>query len=460
MAGNCATTTGEDRKPLLEEAIKRWPTIFASIHGVYDLTAPLQKWTVPKEAIFIEVADIGDVTYTTIDPLLWELMQNRELFHRLIFTEVRPLPADLQKYEQVLKVLHVYLPGDVIYSRNLLYEDSNEYDSGWAIYRFSPDAGGGGGGGGGEPAIIPFPAAPPRKTGASYVAKMRELGAKGITDAFLQKIKYDRFSVGSGPALKSGRVLPLRGRDVLYTQQRLMIDCKGQYGNTPTIYFISACAALWTNEEDKPSLPDQDGKYATVFQHQREIDIKNYECGIKKLAFQGNSPGTISLSLEQLGRPTLRSTKGPNVSGRGYFASPKNYAPLASVTGPTAENAAILMRGTATRAPPTADFDGPTMLLFEKKRKDDGTYTYDTVMPGGRTTNPEWPRQQAMEFASGNPGVELFTLQRGYDQLPKLVPFSPPCPPDEAGGCAVVGGKRTKKTRRFNRTRKVKRMSR
>jgi hypothetical protein len=100
------------------------------------------------------------------------------------------------------------------------------------------------------------------------------------------------------------------------------------------------------------------------------------------------------------------------------------------------------------------------MLLFEKKRKDDGTYTYDTVMPGGRTTNPEWPRQQAMEFASGNPGVELFTLQRGYDQLPKLVPFSPPCPPDEAGGCAVVGGKRAKKTRRFNRTRKVKRVSR
>ena len=106
------------------------------------------------------------------------------------------------------------------------------------------------------------------------------------------------------------------------------------------------------------------------------------------------------------------------------------------------------------------------MLLFEKKRKDDGTYTYDTVMPGGGSTNPEWPRQQAIEFASGNPGLELYTLQRDYDKLPELVPFRPPCPPGDAGGagCAVVGGKRTKKTRRFKgkskRTRKVKRTKR
>jgi hypothetical protein len=53
-----------------------------------------------------------------------------------------------------------------------------------------------------------------------------------------------------------------------------------------------------------------------------------------------------------------------------------------------------------------------------------------------------------------------------YDKLPELVPFRPPCPPGGAGGegCAVVGGKRTKKTRRFNgkskRTRKVKRTKR
>lgn len=448
MAGadKCDTLVGP-RKDVLKDAINGWPIIFASIHGVYDLRVELQRSIVPGNAIFIEVADIGDVTYTTIDPLLWELIQNRELLRDLIWTIARPLPAELQKYEQVLKVLHVYLPGDEIYSRNLIYEESNEYDSGWSIYRFM--AGGGGGGGGPPATTIPFPAAPSRKTMASYTTKIAQLQAEGITDPFLQKIKYDRFSVGSGPTLKSGKVLPLRGRDTSYSQFRLMEDCNKNYGAVPTIYFISACAALWTNEEDKATFQAQDERYTAVFDHQRKIDIRNYECGIKKLAFQGNSPGTISLSLEQLGRPKLREGKSsrPN-AGSGFFASSIAYGSSVGVTGPTSENAAILARGTATRAPPTTDFDGPTVLLFIKIEQD-GTYIYDTIMPPGGGTNPEWRREHAMEFATRNPGAQLFTIQRGYDQLPKLVPFT-------GGGRA--GGRR--RTRRFKRTRKVKRVSR
>jgi hypothetical protein len=466
--GDCRTTAGVDRKPLLEQAIIQWPTIFASIHGVYDLQEDIEKWEVPPNAIFIEVADIGDVTYTTIDPLLWELIQNRALLHDLIWTIPRPLPAELEKYEQVLKVLHVYLPGDKIYSRKLVYQPDNLYDSGWSIYRFAPP-GGGGGGGGGPPAIIPFPAVPDGKvkTLGSYKATISKLEKQGIADTeFLERIKRDRFSIGPGAELRSGKRVPLPGRDESYTQKRLMEECNGKYGGIPTIYFISACAALWANEDRKATLEDQDKRYTAIFGNQRAIDIQNYKCGIKKLAFQGNSAGTISLPLEQLDRPTLRKAKAPNEAGKAYFAAADQYDPVRGVTGPTATNARVLERGTVTRVPPTADFDGPTMLLFEKKGKDDGTYTYDTVMPGGGSTNPEWPRQQAIEFASGNPGLELYTLQRDYDKLPELVPFGPPCPPGGAGGegCAVVGGKRTKKTRRFNgkskRTRKVKRTKR
>jgi hypothetical protein len=474
----CATPAELDRKPLLEKAIKEWPTIFASIHGVYDLEEDIEQWNVPANAIFIEVADIGDVTYTTIDPLLWELIQNRKLLYDLIWIKHRPLEPHLQKYEQVLKVLHVYLPGDKIYSRKLLYQPENQYDSGWSIYRFLPPGGGGGGGGGGSPpATIPFPAVPDGKlkTLASYKATISKLEKQGIADTeFLERIKRDRFSIGPGAELRSGKRVPLPGRDQSYTQKRLMEECIGKYGDKSTIYFISACAALWANEDKKATLEDQDTRYTAIFGNQRDIDIKNYKCGIKKLAFQGNSPGTISLPLEKLDRPTLRSKNplGPNgkkrtpinSEGQGYFAAADQYAPVIGVTGSTGANARLLERGTVTRVPPTADFDGPTLLLFEKKRKDDGTYTYDTVMPGGGSTNPEWPRQQAMEFAHRNPGLELYTLQRDYDKLPELVRFAPPCPPGDAGGgagSAVVGGKRTRRFKgKSKRTRKVKRTKR
>ena len=393
-------------------SITNAPIMFASIHGVYDLREELEEpIVVPPNAIVIEVADMGEVTLTTIDPLLWELIQNRELFRSIIAgerVEGRFLPT--------LRALHLYMPGDLLYKRKLIYEPENEFDNRWALYRFAEATTG-----------IPFPRN--HGTAGPANAELNSARFRPISDDFLRGIKTMLYRVDGkeGPSLRSGRAA--HGRNENYSQVQFIRDCQGQYGTDPTIYIISACADMWLNAKS-PSAAERARDY-TLSRNQRDVDIRNYDCEIETLAFQGDPAGAQVQLWEGIGTPAARpvaareetpyirpsrakaAATGAPKSASGWSAS---FAPAAgpnnsAVTGNTSAARAFLEDAEPVGQPKLGNLNGPIALLFTK----DGT-----SIPNGISAN--WPRKNAEEYAKGK---ELLTVTRDATGKIIFVPFIP-----------------------------------
>lgn len=115
--------------PLLATA----PIFFVSTHGAYILKKQTRPFLVPANTIIIDTVDIGEVCLTDIDKPLWNLMQgvNRQKF--ISYMKGIPDPSDSEKdqekYLRIFNNVHVYFPGDPIYSRTLSIgpEKRNEY---------------------------------------------------------------------------------------------------------------------------------------------------------------------------------------------------------------------------------------------------------------------------------------------------------------------------------------------
>lgn len=412
--------------------------MFASIHGVYDLREELKEpIIVPGNAIVIEVADMGEVTLTTIDPLFWELLQNRELFRSIISGE--HVEA---RFSRMLRAIHVYMPGDTLYNRTLIYEPDNIFDNRWALYRFGADTTG-----------IPFP----RNHGtiALATAELNSARFRPISDDFLRGIKSSLYTTerSEGPTLRSG--LAASGRNENYSQVQFIRDCQGQYGTDPTIYIISACADMWV--QGKRLTAAERDRDITLSENQRRVDLRNYECGITTLAFQGDVEGA-SVRLRpsvSVAAPGLRSRTGASKTARGWTEefAPEAYANANNaVTGNTSVARAFLEQADVTGKPVLGRLNGERIALYTP----DETHI---PHPSGRAN---WPRSQAIEYAKGK---ELFTV--GRDAKGKLiyVPFNVEC---KNGTCCQIingirscfkslgiGGKRTrrvlKKTKRTRR---------
>jgi hypothetical protein len=425
-------------------SITNAPIMFASIHGVYDLREELEApITVPANAIVIEVADIGEVTLTRIDPLLWDLIQNRELFRSIIsgeHVEARFLPT--------LRALHVYMPGDLLYKRKLIYEPANEFDNAWALYRFDAAVRG-----------IPFPRN--HWTAALANAELKSPAFRPVSDDFLRGIKAMLYRIDGkdGASLRSGRAA--EGRYEQYSQIQFMRDCQGRYGTDPTIYIISACAGTWLST-NPPSVVDRARDYR-LSTNQRDVDIRNYTCGIETLAFQGDQAG-VPVRLRPsitVAEPSLRSRTGAAKAARapGWTEdfAPVVYSNPNGVTDNTAAARAFLGDMEPVGEAKLGNLSGPRVMLYTQAGEH---------IPNGRSAN--WPRKNAEEYAKGK---ELFTLSRNSKGKLIHVPFEVEC---EKGVCCKfingvkkcfksmgIGGKRSrrfvkksKKTRKIHKTKK------
>jgi hypothetical protein len=115
--------------PFLETA----PIFFVSTHGAYILKKETRPFLVPQHTIIIDTVDIGEVCLTGIDKPLWKLIQGVNRAKFISYMKGIPDPTDSEKdqenYLRIFNNVHVYFPGDPIYSRALSIgpEKRNEY---------------------------------------------------------------------------------------------------------------------------------------------------------------------------------------------------------------------------------------------------------------------------------------------------------------------------------------------
>ena len=109
----------------LVNAVKTAPIFLCSTHGNYNLAVPLEKRIVPPNTWIFEAQNIGDLTLTTIDVPLWELLQGGRrhgflyyLLGQYSVLKRAGLPV-YDQYKEVFKNLIIYKPGDEIYTREL-----------------------------------------------------------------------------------------------------------------------------------------------------------------------------------------------------------------------------------------------------------------------------------------------------------------------------------------------------
>lgn len=483
--------------PLLLDAIQNHEIIYASSHGVYDLRndiGPLHP--VPDNTIIIEIGDAGDMALTTIDPLLWDLVQNRELFMDLLSGTASE--EDKAKYDKTFKAMYIYMPGDYLYKRKLLFEPENYTDNQWAFYRFQPGVGpGGGGGGGGGVRKWPFP------TNHASIELAKTAALTNLpTDEFLYEIKRKLYRVKHtnpryglrelGSRVDSQGHVTAHGRNEEYSQIELIRECSTRYGPEPRIYIFSACASFWGNA--KKNLPDEVVRSGLIGSHQRATALAMYECGIRTLSFrEGNEYPGDSYTAEQLrGGIALAEAggEGLRLRRRGQTKTLKGsiFAPSAlykehnnAVTrlneGPNATNQSLMASSRPTRAAPggsNLEKDQVMLYILEKS----GQYKSIFNFKDGKKVKPEFTLNEALQYRIDHPRIQLFRNARDPDGRQILIPFKPTKPPKQnspkksmcdwlTGTCSRVGrffGLGGRRTRRFKgkskRTRKVKRVRR
>ena len=109
----------------LVNAVKTAPIFLCSTHGLYNLMAPIEKRIVPPNTWIFEAQSIGDLTLTSIDIPLWELLQGGQrngfiyyMLDQYLALKHAGLPVD-DRYKEVFTNLVIYKPGDEIYMREL-----------------------------------------------------------------------------------------------------------------------------------------------------------------------------------------------------------------------------------------------------------------------------------------------------------------------------------------------------
>lgn len=99
------------------------PIFFVSTHGAYLLNKDTMPFRVPENTIIIDTVDIGEVCLTSIDTPLWNLMQGVNRDKLIRYMKGVPDPSDSQteqeNYLRIFNNIHIYFPGDPVYSRAL-----------------------------------------------------------------------------------------------------------------------------------------------------------------------------------------------------------------------------------------------------------------------------------------------------------------------------------------------------
>lgn len=242
----------------IRDAIINAPIYAAFVHGDTDIGNPRYE-TVPPNTYLFELAEVGEVVFTTIDGPLWELIQDR---NRLAASITRGDTSE--DTAQILRNIIMYVPGDRYCVRNLVLGEEERTFPTWGFFKHSP----------------------------------------GDTFSYLEKPPYIQFN----PQLSI-----LKSR---YYDQRLgppintdtdFINYVNAYDKTKVkIIFINACSAILKN-----TLSPQDRKNLTAIQ-------KLQQAQWQYLAEKGLQLGSFVHTSEPI--PINKTNRTPNrLRGRHFF---------------------------------------------------------------------------------------------------------------------------------------------
>jgi hypothetical protein len=237
---------GREQLLQLRKAIDTAPIFLCSTHGEYDRKIDPVAWTVPANTFIFEAQTIGDLTLTSIDIPLWDLLQGgrRWGFRKYLFKQYgkikrKGIPV-FDIFKETLASLILYKPGDKIYERVLSIGGGRDDKvsgartvyTGMGFYRFDADA----------------PAYPYRGYGrrAHGEAKapyeiLPELHAQMVGDINLQLTDHSFVEsvtlINRAPTWRNGAPI----QDVEFRTASLASQ---QGPEAPRIFIFSSCAAV------------------------------------------------------------------------------------------------------------------------------------------------------------------------------------------------------------------------
>lgn len=299
---NANAAAGPGKLQALKQAIEVAPFFLCSTHGDYDRSEPLVKRIVPPNTWIFEAQSIGDLTLTTVDQPLWDMIQGgrREYFYDYLMGTYKAITADgfkvYQVYKDVFKNLILYKPGDEIYCRGLsigggrvgVKEGARREYSGMGFFRFDANTG-------------PYPYAryglkKPYEILRRLQAQLVEDEDRKTTDCDL--VDYISLINKSAPTFVSPA-----GEPILEDFRLAWPTNDPAVIGGPKVFFFSSCAAV--TEDNTPTGLE---RWAEIAGLQRQRVLESWAMGIRSLGGgAGGKPQAIRDSL---------IPKGPLTRGR------------------------------------------------------------------------------------------------------------------------------------------------
>jgi hypothetical protein len=283
----------------LVNAVNVAPIFLCSTHGLYNLAAPLEKRVVPPNTWIFEAQSIGDLTLTSIDVPLWELLQGgrRYGFLRYMLGEYNEMRSAgllvYARYKEVFRNLIIYKPGDEIYTRELSIGGGKglraDY-SGMGFFRFDVNG----------------PQYPYKGYGALQADGsrgpyeiLRRLGTQMLERD--DRITTDCDLVDNISLNPSARNTFLNG-EAMDEDFRLAWPSDSD-PTAPKIFVFSSCAAVSDNMETQPGL----GRWAEIATLQRERILESWLMGVRSVGGGAGGDPTVAIKKGLIRRgPTTR----------------------------------------------------------------------------------------------------------------------------------------------------------
>jgi len=278
----------------LQNAILTAPIFLCSTHGVYDLDSTSPPCIVPENTFIFELQTVGDLTLTSIDTYVWNLLQgpHRDAFYHYLLgdkntswtTHYEP------KYTQALSNMILYKPGDTLYKRNIsigggrtraLDESKRRSYADMGFFRFDS-----------EDPVYEFKGYGSKQPCEILQRLDRELVENvdlETTDCDLVDSILTRSPLTFLNGSSSGQIFELA-----YKRNRVR--------GSPTIFVFSSCAAI-TN----PTTPAHYMRWEQIASAQQQYNLDSMSMGFMALGSGGGESGIVNPSHSMNLRPTGRN---------------------------------------------------------------------------------------------------------------------------------------------------------
>ena len=268
------------------------PIFFVSTHGAYQLKEYNRPFLVPENTIIIDTVDIGEACLTFIDKPLWNLMQGTNRAKLISYMKGIPDSTDSVKdqenYLRIFNNIHIYFPGDPIYSRVLSIGPTrrNEYKN-MGFFKFKV----------GDPAN-------------TFNNSRNVFKQSGNRTKILRSLERD---------------LVLHGEKLINYEYILQSSDRELTDSRDRIFIFSSCGVTWSGTKEQKEAVQQSQEYARLkFMAMRtESDRfgRSLLDGWKKVpkGLRGELP-------EEFARGALKANTNSN--DEGVYFEPVNRAPL------------------------------------------------------------------------------------------------------------------------------------